>query len=136
VSGLFYTTSGVYFVCPFLVRREVYDVMSFHMSCVHQANMAHLVLGAFNLHIKHNTHTPHATSTSQLTIKDLSWEDKELVLRVLFAKMNGVAGGTSSATNQMYSNNTTAHPGAGSGKRMQEPMPMPVSDGVVICCNT
>lgn len=25
----------------------------------------------------------------QVTIQDLSWEDKELVLRVLFAKMNG-----------------------------------------------
>ena len=26
----------------------------------------------------------------QITIKDLKWEDKELVLRVLFAKMNGL----------------------------------------------
>lgn len=25
----------------------------------------------------------------QVTIKDLSWEDKELVLRVLFSKING-----------------------------------------------
>ena len=37
----------------------------------------------------------------QLTIKDLSWEDKELVLRVLFAKMNGVAAGASSAAHQV-----------------------------------
>jgi hypothetical protein len=33
-------------------------------------------------------------------VKDLSWEDKELVLRVLFAKMNGSAAGVSKGTMQ------------------------------------
>jgi hypothetical protein len=36
----------------------------------------------------------------QLSVKDLSWEDKELVLRVLFAKMNGSAAGVSKGTMQ------------------------------------
>ncbi len=57
----------------------------------------------------------------QLSIKDLSWEDKELVLRVLFAKMNGVAGGTSQAANQVHGNNNNS-----AKYRTQEPMPMPV----------
>uniref|UniRef100_A0A7S3M0U4 Coiled-coil domain-containing protein 176 n=1 Tax=Spumella elongata TaxID=89044 RepID=A0A7S3M0U4_9STRA len=57
----------------------------------------------------------------KLSIKDLSWEDKELVLRVLFAKMNGVAGGTSQATNQVHGNNNNS-----AKYRTQEPMPMPV----------
>jgi hypothetical protein len=30
----------------------------------------------------------------KLDIKDLSWEEKEKILRVLFAKMNGVSLGT------------------------------------------
>ena len=37
----------------------------------------------------------------QVALKDLSWEDKELVLRVLFAKMNGAASGPSRSAMQM-----------------------------------
>lgn len=44
------------------------------------------------------------------------------MLRVLFAKMNGVAGGTSQAVNQVHGNNNNS-----SRHRTQEPMPMPVS---------
>lgn len=55
----------------------------------------------------------------QVTVKDLSWEDKELVLRVLFSKMNGIQGNI----NRGISN--AAH-------RTQLPMPEPVfvSEGI------
>lgn len=36
----------------------------------------------------------------QVHIKDLNWEDKELVLRVLFAKMNGQTGKANTAINE------------------------------------
>lgn len=55
-----------------------------------------------------NLHHLDARATSEIplslseniSIKDLSWEDKELVLRVLFAKMNNVQSGADSAINQ------------------------------------
>eukprot|EP00599_Poterioochromonas_sp_BG-1_P002480 CAMPEP_0173154340 /NCGR_PEP_ID=MMETSP1105-20130129/13423_1 /TAXON_ID=2985 /ORGANISM="Ochromonas sp., Strain BG-1" /LENGTH=405 /DNA_ID=CAMNT_0014070499 /DNA_START=464 /DNA_END=1681 /DNA_ORIENTATION=+ len=38
-------------------------------------------------------------SLEKVTISDLTWEDKELVLRVLFAKMNGASGKAPKVTN-------------------------------------
>lgn len=49
-------------------------------------------------------------------IKDLNWEDKELVLRVLFAKMNGQTGKASAA----------AHEGTRSRGLNSMPMNVPV----------
>ena len=39
-------------------------------------------------------------SSENVNLKDMGWEDKELVLRVLFAKMNGVQAGADSAIDQ------------------------------------
>ena len=39
-------------------------------------------------------------SGENVNLKDMGWEDKELVLRVLFAKMNGVQAGADSAIDQ------------------------------------
>ena len=55
-----------------------------------------------------NLHHLDARATSEVplgagenvNLKDMTWEDKELVLRVLFAKMNGVQSGADSAINE------------------------------------
>ncbi|KAJ3107444.1 hypothetical protein HDU97_004040 [Phlyctochytrium planicorne] len=45
-----------------------------------------------NHHQHHHSHSkPAGGSSDRVDISDLSWEDKERVLRLLFAKMNGVA---------------------------------------------
>lgn len=66
-------------------------------------------------------------SSAQLAIKDLSWEDKELVLRVLFAKMNGVSAGSAKGAMHQMSLQMQA-------SRRQEPMPEPVflSEGATL----
>ena len=45
---------------------------------------------------------------SSINIRDLSWDDKELVLRVLFAKMNGQQGMVQSAISAMKKRNTSS----------------------------
>ena len=46
---------------------------------------------------------------SSINIRDLSWDDKELVLRVLFAKMNGQQGMAESAINAMKKKPNTSN---------------------------
>jgi hypothetical protein len=62
-----------------------------------------------------------------LTIRDLSWEDKELVLRVLFAKMNGAQDSNSSNKQRMQQSMRQQ-------QRTQQPMPEPVflSEGATL----
>ncbi len=66
------------------------------------------------------TITEQLESGKRVSIQDLSWDDKELVLRVLFAKMNGTQSAAS------HSVRAGGHRGGGKGSHDQ---PVFVSEG-------
>jgi hypothetical protein len=74
-----------------------------------------------------NNHISCLLPLAQVSIEDLSWDDKELVLRILFAKMNGAqravdAAITNSQTRQRQS-------GGSRGSRALPDAPVFISEG-------
>ena len=67
---------------------------------------------------------PTDVTSEKVTLKDLSWSDKELVLRVLFAKMNGLQSTVDNAVEQTRkrekSNDTAVFVSEGGGVGMNE----------------
>jgi len=91
-----------------------------------------------NLHLLDARKPLEISHEEKVNIKDLSWEDKELVLRVLFAKMNGQqSSAQTSANNTMppqVPSSSSNQKGGGWGPKsspgaMPLPMPVFVSEG-------
>lgn len=61
-----------------------------------------------------------------MTIKDLSWEDKELVLRVLFSKING-SQSTNPKNNILSQTQAPRQPSGGNNNR-----PVFISEGALM----
>ena len=69
--------------------------------------------------------------SQQINIKDLSWEDKELVLRVLFAKMNGSQKAVDSAVD-LGSNGRTGNAMPVTGGQNDANAPVFISEGAFL----